>query len=266
MANPMRCIAPRAAAVLAAASLAVLLSGCATGPVPIDRSVHAVSQDSRVRYVVLHYTALSAAESLHVLSTQDVSVHYLITDSNPPHVYQLVPETRRAWHAGASSWYGEISLNNSSVGIEIVNLGDSAGAWRPYTPAQIKTLILLLRDIVRRNGIEPQNIVGHSDIAPQRKVDPGPLFPWHLLAQQGLGRWYDETTETAALAQLQAEPLPDVAWFQQQLQRLGYNCPQDGQFTPATRRVIAAFQMHYRPSNYDGVPDAETAAIMMAMK
>lgn len=266
----MRCLplraASRAAAVLAAAGLALLLSGCATGPVPIDRSVRAVSQDSRVRYVVLHYTALPAAESLHVLATEGVSVHYLITDSSPPHVYQLVPETRRAWHAGDSSWYGEISINNSSVGIEIVNLGNTTGAWQPYTQGQIQTLILLLRDIVQRNGIEPQNIVGHSDIAPQRKVDPGPLFPWRLLARQGLGRWYDEAAETAALAQLQSGPLPDVAWFQQQLQRLGYDCPQDGQFTPATRRVIAAFQMHYRPSNYDGVPDAETATIMMAMK
>ncbi len=266
----MRYIAPRAvaraAAALAAAGLALLLSGCATGPVPIDRSVHAVSQDSRVRYVVLHYTALPAAESLHVLSTQDVSAHYLITDANPPHVYQLVPETRRAWHAGDSSWYGEISLNDSSVGIEIVNLGNSTGTWQPFTPGQIKMLIPLLRDIVQRNGVEPQNIVAHSDIAPQRKLDPGPLFPWHLLARQGLGRWYDEAVETAALAQLQTGPLPEASWFQQQLHRLGYDCPQDGQMTPATRRVIAAFQMHYRPSNYDGMPDAQTAAIMMAMK
>jgi N-acetylmuramoyl-L-alanine amidase len=256
----------RAAAAWIAPALAVLLSGCATGPVPIDRSIHAVAQDSRVRYVVLHYTALPDAESLRVLSTQDVSAHYLITDDKPPHVYQLVPETRRAWHAGDSSWYGEIALNDSSVGIEIVNLGNSTGDWQPFTRGQIRTLIALLRDIVRRNGIEPQNIVGHSDIAPQRKVDPGPLFPWRLLAQHGLGRWYDEAAEAATLAQLQAGPLPGVAWFQQQLQRLGYDCPQDGLLTPATQRVIAAFQMHYRPSNYDGMPDAQTAAIMMTMK
>ncbi|HEX7750702.1 MAG TPA: N-acetylmuramoyl-L-alanine amidase, partial [Bordetella sp.] len=154
----------------------------------------------------------------------------------------------------------------SSVGIEIVNLGNSTGTWQPFTPGQIKMLIPLLRDIVQRNGVEPQNIVAHSDIAPQRKLDPGPLFPWHLLARQGLGRWYDEAVETAALAQLQTGPLPEASWFQQQLHRLGYDCPQDGQMTPATRRVIAAFQMHYRPSNYDGMPDAQTAAIMMAMK
>ncbi len=249
-----------------AACLAATLSGCATGPVPIDHSIHAVAQDSRVRYVVLHYTALPAAESLRVLSTQDVSAHYLITDSKPPHVYQLVPETRRAWHAGDSSWYGEIALNDSSVGIEIVNLGNSTGTWQPFTRGQIRTLIPLLRDIVQRNAIEPQNIVAHSDVAPQRKVDPGPLFPWRLLAQQGLGRWYDEAAETATRVQLQAGPLPGVAWFQQQLRRLGYDCPQDGLLTPATRRVIAAFQMHYRPSNYDGEPDAQTAAIMMTMK
>lgn len=247
-------------------ALAGLLAGCASGPVPIDDSVQAVGQDSRVRYVVLHYTDLSAAASLRVLSTQEVSAHYLITDADPPHVYRLVPETRNAWHAGTSSWYGEIALNNTSIGIEIVNMGNSGGKWQPYTQGQIDTLTLLLRDIVDRHGIQPQNIVAHSDIAPQRKIDPGPLFPWRALAQNGLGRWYDETAEAAQLAQLQTQPLPDVAWFQEQLQRLGYESPQDGQLTPATRRVIAAFQMHYRPSNYDGTPDAETAAIMMSMK
>ncbi|HEY0296023.1 MAG TPA: N-acetylmuramoyl-L-alanine amidase [Bordetella sp.] len=247
-------------------ALAGLLAGCATGPVPIDDSIRAVGQDSRVRYVVLHYTDLPADASLRVLSQQQVSVHYLITDANPPHVYRLVPETRNAWHAGASSWYGEIELNNTSIGIEIVNLANSAGAWQPYTQGQIDTLLPLLRDIVQRHGIAPQNIVGHSDIAPQRKIDPGPLFPWRLLAQNGLGRWYDEAAQAAQLARLQNEPLPDVSWFQQQLQRLGYECPQDGQLTPATRRVIAAFQMHYRPSRYDGTPDAETAAIMIALK
>lgn len=247
-------------------ALASLLSGCATGPVRIDDSIKAAGQDSRVRYVVLHYTDLPAAASLRVLSTQEVSAHYLITDADPPHVYRLVPETRNAWHAGTSSWYGEIALNNTSIGIEIVNMGNTGGSWQPFTQGQIDTLTLLLRDIVQRHGIEPQNIVAHSDIAPQRKIDPGPRFPWRQLAQNGLGRWYDETAKAAQLAQLQTQPLPAVAWFQQQLQRLGYESPQDGQLTPATRRVIAAFQMHYRPSNCDGTPDAETAAIMMAMK
>jgi len=247
-------------------ALASLLAGCASGPVPIDDSVQAAGQDSRVRYVVLHYTDLPAAASLRVLSTQEVSAHYLITDADPPHVYRLVPETRNAWHAGTSSWHGEIALNNTSIGIEIVNMGNSGGKWQPFKQSQIDTLTLLLRDIVDRHGIQPQNIVAHSDIAPQRKIDPGPLFPWRQLAQNGLGRWYDETAEAAQLAQLQTQPLPDVAWFQRQLQRLGYESPQDGQLTPATRRVIAAFQMHYRPSNYNGTPDAETAAIMMSMK
>ena len=259
--------ARRALPAIALAGLAAMLAGCATkvGPITVDDSVQATGQSSRVRYLVLHYTGLPADSSLRVLSQQEVSAHYLVTDTTPPHVYQLVPESRSAWHTGVSYWYGQISLNATSIGIEIVNSGNEHGDWQPYTQAQIDTVIALVRDVAQRHGIEPRNIVGHSDIAPQRKIDPGPSFPWHELAQAGLGRWYDEAGAAAQLARLQNEPLPDVAWFQQQLQRLGYECPQDGELTPATRRVIAAFQMHYRPARYDGEPDAETAAIMLAM-
>jgi len=258
-----------AAGLLAAAALA----GCATGPagLHIDDSIQAVSQSSRVRYVVLHYTSTPADRSLQLLSRGAVSAHYLISDDPGAHVYRLVPETRSAWHAGASAWYGQISLNATSIGVEIVNAGASPGPdgtrlWQAYTPAQLHALTLLLRDIIRRHGIEPQNVVGHSDVAPQRKVDPGPLFPWRALAQAGIGRWYDEAAAAAHLGRLQGQPLPDMLWFQQQLQRLGYDTPQHGQLDRATRNVLAAFQMHYRPDRYDGEPDAQTAAIMLAMQ
>ncbi|MGE8641399.1 MAG: N-acetylmuramoyl-L-alanine amidase, partial [Achromobacter sp.] len=156
------------------------------------------------------------------------------------------------------------------IGIEVVNPGwtdgpDGKPLWHPYNERQVRALAILLRDIIQRHGIVPENVVGHSDIAPQRKVDPGPLFPWKALAAAGIGRWYDEAGATGHLARLQTEGVPDVAWFQKQLLRLGYACPQDGTLDRATINTLAAFQMHYRPALHDGQPDAETAAIMLAM-
>lgn len=269
-----------------AAPIACLLAlaGCAArGPagLDLDTSITAVSQSSRVRAVVLHYTSTGNENSLKILSERKVSAHYLITDTPRPRVYRLVDETRAAWHAGISAWYDQSTMNSTSIGIELVNPGWTNGEgnwtrgghgdtdsrhWAPYSDAQIETLIVLLRDIVARHGIAPENIVGHSDIAPQRKVDPGPLFPWQRLAQAGLGRWYDEAGAAAHLARLQTEGVPDIAWFQGQLARLGYATPQSGVLDTATRNVLAAFQMHYRPARHDGQPDAETAAIMLALR
>lgn len=257
-------------------SLALLasavLAGCATrGPagLDLDTSVTAVSQASRVRSIVLHYTTLDDAQSMQQLSKGKVSAHYLVTESGK--TYRLVDENRAAWHAGSSSWYGNIAMNSTSIGIEIVNAGWTSGPdgkplWHPYNERQLRALSILLPDIIQRHGITPENIVGHSDIAPQRKVDPGPLFPWKTLAAKGIGRWYDETGAARHLVRLQAEGLPNIAWFQQQLQRLGYACPQNGALDKATINVLAAFQMHYRPALHDGQPDAETAAIMLAMQ
>lgn len=258
--------------VLALVLLLSMLAGCATRDptgLDIDTSIQAVSHGSRVRHVVLHYTSTTQERSLKLLSQGGVSSHYLITDASTPRIYRLVSENRSAWHAGPSGWYGQPSINATSIGVEIVNDGWTDGAagrqWQPYAPAQIHALIPLLRNIIERHGIEPQNVVGHSDVAPQRKVDPGPLFPWRELAQAGIGRWYDEAGAAAHLARLQGQPLPEVLWFQQQLKRLGYECPQDGLLERPTRNVLAAFQMHYRPALHDGTPDAETAAIMLAM-
>ncbi|SAI73625.1 hydrolase [Bordetella ansorpii] len=265
---------PRLHPLLSCCPTLLLLAGCATqAPSPpgldIDTSIQAVSHGSRVRHVVLHYTSTTREHSLQLLSRGGVSSHYLITDDSKPHIYRLVPEDRSAWHAGPSGWYGQPSINATSIGIEIVNAGwtDGPGGrqWQPYAPAQVRSLITLLQDIVKRHGIEPRNVVGHSDVTPQRKVDPGPLFPWRELAQAGIGRWYDDGGKAAHLARLQTQPLPDVLWFQQQLKRLGYDCPQDGRLEQPTRNVLAAFQMHYRPAVHDGTPDTETAAIMLAM-
>lgn len=254
-------------------SACALLAGCAQpGPkgVNLDTSVTSVSQSSRVKYVVLHYTTADNARSLDLLSKRNVSANYLITDETRPRTYRLVDENRAAWHAGESAWYAQTALNSTSIGIELVNPGwtpDAQGnpQWHAFNEAQIRTLTALLRDIVSRHNIQPENIVGHSDVAPQRKVDPGPLFPWKQLAQSGLGRWYDEAGAANHLRRLEAEGTPDITWFQQQLLRLGYACPQSGQLDRTTTNSLAAFQMHYRPTRHDGLPDAETAAIMLAM-
>src|SRR5690554_1037644 len=252
---------------LAVATL-MFLAACA-GPGPkellIDRSINAKSQDSRVEMVVLHYTATTNEASLKILSEQNVSSHYLITDAPRPVVYQLVDENRRAWHAGASQWYGRTDNNAASIGIEIVNPGGNGTSWSPYTDAQIDTVITLLHDIVGRHQIKPHNIVGHSDIAPQRKVDPGPLFPWKRLADAGLGRWYSEALKQKYEQEFLQNGLPDIAWVQSELIRAGYAVETHGILDKATRNVVAAFQMHYRPARYDGIPDAETMAILKAL-
>ncbi|WP_269845308.1 N-acetylmuramoyl-L-alanine amidase [Candidimonas nitroreducens] len=259
----------RALRGLAAAGLAALLAACGTVHQPalrIDHSIQAKSQDSRVSVIVLHYTVAGNAAALDILSRGNVSSHYLITDAPTPHVYQLVDENRRAWHAGVSSWYGRSDLNASSIGIEIVNrgpLGD--GRWAPYSRAQIATLTTLLHGIIRRHQIKPFNIVGHSDIAPQRKTDPGPAFPWAQLARAGIGRWYDADQARQYRLRFEQEGLPPIDWVQRQLRRVGYDVPDSGRLDPATRRVIAAFQMHYRPADYSGEPDAETLGILQAL-
>lgn len=272
--SPRRSFSRLHAGLLWAAAV-LALAGCA-GPqaVPtsldIDDSIKAVSHDSRVRYIVLHYTSTDTKESLKLLAQGRVSTHYLITDDARPRVYRLVEETQSAWHAGESRWYNQVSLNPVSIGIELVNIGRTDLAhgqvsWEPYSKSQIQTLILLLKDLTKRYGIRAENVVGHSDIAPQRKTDPGPLFPWKQLAEAGIGRWYNEAQAATNWVTLQRQGTPDVAWFQERLAKLGYACPQHGQLDRETQNVLSAFQMHYRPSNYNGKPDAETGAIIMAL-
>jgi N-acetylmuramoyl-L-alanine amidase len=136
--------------------------------------------------------------------------------------------------------------------------------WYPYSEAQVQALIALLKDITRRNEINPANIIGHSDIAPNRKLDPGPLFPWKRLAQAGLGVWPDERAVALQQAAYAAQ-LPSASWFQAELARLGYPTPRTGEWDVATHQVLAAFQMRYRPTRFDGAPDAQSAAILQVL-
>jgi N-acetylmuramoyl-L-alanine amidase len=227
-----------------------------------------VSQDSRVQFLVIHYTQEDFEKSMKILARGAVSVHYLVSDEFPPRIYRLVDESRRAYHAGLSAWQGQGPLNAMSIGIEIVHSGlqegPDGGRFVPYREDQIEVLIPLVKDIVARHAIRPDRVVGHSDIAPQRKVDPGPLFPWQRLADEGLIRWPDPL-RVAAYRSVFEQQLPDVSWFQAALAAHGYEVPRSGELDPATRRVVAAFQMRYRPALHDGQPDAQTAALLRAM-
>jgi len=241
---------------------AALLSGC-TG-LPIDTTYTARYQESRAQVLVIHYTHQDFPTALKTLTEQRVSSHYLVRD-DPPTIFRLVDENRAAWHAGVSSWRGRTLLNAASIGIEIVYIGqgdDPAGpAWNEYPPAQVDAVVKLVKDIVERHKIAPENVVGHGEIAPQRKIDPGPRFPWKRLAQEGLALWPNEAEVERRRPALEVQ-LPDVLWFQDRLAKHGYAVGQSGVLDAATRRVVMNFQMRYRPARYDGTPDAETAAIL----
>lgn len=268
---------PRRRALLGQAAglaLAAPLAGCASSA-PSSRSAainsqhRAQGQDSRALFLVLHFTSEPFEASLRILTRQAVSAHYLLSDEAPPVVYQLVPEQQRAWHAGDSAWGGHSQLNASSIGVEIVNpgaltLASGERVFAPYPAAQIDRLIPLLQDIVQRHQIRPDRVLGHSDIAPQRKLDPGPAFPWQRLAVAGLLRWPDPAQVAALLPGYAAAP-PSVAWLQQVLAHIGYSVPASGLLDPATQRVVAAFQMKYRPARFDGQPDAQTAALLHSL-
>jgi N-acetylmuramoyl-L-alanine amidase len=252
---------------LAATLLIALLAGCATGP-QYDKTYTAKGQSSRARFLVLHYTVGDRASSLKTLTEQQVSAHYMVTDDPKPVIYNLVDENNAAWHAGNSSWKNYTQLNNSSIGIEIVNSGwkdtPNGRVYAPFPQSQIDAIIPLVRDIVTRHHITPENVLGHSDIAPLRKQDPGPMFPWKQFADAGLVVWPD-AARVALVTPIFQTQLPDVAWYQKKLATWGYGLVQSGNLDEQTRTVLSAFQMKYRPANIDGMPDAETAALLEAL-
>ena len=239
-----------------------LLAGCATPY--IDRSYTSIGQDSRAQFLILHYTHVDFPTSLKLLTEGQVSSHYLV-NNNPPTIYRLVDENRRAYHAGVSYWKGATQLNASSIGIEIVNRGydDSPAGriWYDYPQDQIDAVIALVRKIVKDHDIKPERILGHSDIAPGRKVDPGPRFPWKQLADAGLILW-PNANMVAEKQAVFAQQLPDVLWFQQKLGVHGFAVPLNGELDKQTQDTMSAFQMKYRQARFDGIPDAETAALL----
>lgn len=193
-----------------------------------------------VDMLVLHYTDMESAEASAARlcdPAAKVSAHYLIDEDGT--VFALVPEERRAWHAGVSFWRGETAINARSIGIELQNPGHSLG-YRAFPDAQIAALTELCRGILGRHPIPPRNVVGHSDVAPDRKIDPGELFPWERLAKSGIGIW-------PAPAFAKAADLPGL------LAEIGYN--------PDAEKAAAAFQRRFRTARIDNIGDDETASL-----
>ena len=203
-----------------------------------------------ISMLVLHYTGMPyAASAIEWMTSPEskVSAHYCVTEDGQ--VIRMVDETKRAWHAGLSYWRGITDVNSASIGIEIVNPGHEWG-YRPFPEEQIEALIPLVHDIVRRHGITRGNIVGHSDVAPARKQDPGELFPWHRLARLRL-----------ALPR-PTKNLLDPQWsdsgFLLALERFGYDITD-----PVA--AVRAFQRRYRPEMIDGIIDGECRSILLAL-
>ena len=238
------------------------------GTVKVDASSYnSQGQDYRQKFIILHYTAGNRDSSLKTLTENEVSAHYLVSDDKSEPVYSLVDENKRAWHAGVSDWKGRNNLNDTSIGIEIVNGGDVSGTFVPYKDFQIKEVAVLVKYLADKYEIPATNILGHSDIAPQRKSDPGPLFPWReLYTQYNIGMWYDNETknnyEREYETKLSMTPVSDV---QRELNKFGYGISITGSWDKQTKNVIKAFQHHFRPSNYNGEMDVETFAILKAL-
>jgi N-acetylmuramoyl-L-alanine amidase len=207
--------------------------------------------------LILHYTGMqSATAAIERLCdpAAQVSAHYVIDEDGT--VLRLVDEAQRAWHAGVSSWQGRDDVNSFSVGIELVNPGHEWG-YRAFPPAQLAACTALTRDIVRRHAIPRARVLGHSDVAPTRKQDPGELFDWAALARHGVGLWPpSDLPDDDAGSLARGMPGPAVAAMQAALARYGYGCPTGGEFDDATAAAVTAFQRHFRPTRVDGRFDA----------
>ncbi len=210
--------------------------------------------------IVLHYTGCPSGESalLWMTSPQSqVSAHYFVDEDGE--VVQLVAEERRAWHAGLSCWQGETDINSRAIGIEIQNPGHLEDPPPPYPETQIAAVIALVEDIMRRHAIAPWKVVGHSDVAPERKADPGEHFPWQRLAEAGLCLHVPPSPlDLPGETLMPDESGPAVFALQCDLAALGYGIAKTGHFDSRTEAVVRAFQRRFRPACIDGLADPST--------
>ncbi|MBC6980564.1 N-acetylmuramoyl-L-alanine amidase [Caulobacter sp. 17J80-11] len=214
--------------------------------------------------VVLHYTGMrSGQEAIDRLRdpAAKVSAHYVVEEDG--RIFRLVPEERRAWHAGKSFWKGETDCNAASIGVEIVNPGHEFG-YRAFPDAQIEAVIRLLDEIRIRWTVPDCRILGHSDVAPSRKEDPGELFPWKRLAGAGHGLWFEPAPAPGPALKVGDNGVGVFA-LQAGLHRLGYEPLPSGEYDQETATVVTAFQRHWRPDRVDGVADGETRARLMGL-
>ncbi len=216
------------------------------------------ARDARIDILLLHYTGMQTAEeALARLTDKEakVSSHYFVHEDG--RIEQLVPEARRAWHAGISSWKGATDINARSIGIEIVNPGHEFG-YRDFPDAQIDAVIALCRDILSRRTIRRERVLAHSDVAPTRKNDPGEKFPWARLAAAGVGHWVEPAPIVGGRTLSANDRGAEVEQLQKQLARFGYDSKVTRFYDDNTRSVVTAFQRHFRPERVDGLADPST--------
>lgn len=238
---------------------------------------YASREGQAVSLLVLHYTdmpTMEAARNILCDPAAKVSSHYLVDEDGA--IYQLVEEQNIAWHAGISGWRGFKNVNPISIGIEIANPGHRCG-YRAFPPLQMQAVAELCRDIIARHRIEPRNVVGHSDIAPDRKKDPGELFDWPMLAKSGVGLWPEvsESDIATTLALRREWRLPDILaqsdnhngvhLLREDLAKYGYSIESSDIFDELTTKVVTAFQRHFRPRSLTGKWDAHCATLLAAL-
>lgn len=217
-----------------------------------------------VDFVVLHYTGMQSAEGALARLTDPaakVSAHYVIGEEG--RVYRLVAEEKRAWHAGVAYWRGVRDVNTRSLGIELVNPGHEFG-YRAFPDPQIEALVALLDDIATRHPFSPAGVIGHSDVAPQRKEDPGELFPWARLAAAGYGLWPNDDFQISPHAPELRPGMRGAAVLELKiaLDRIGYGVEGSDVYDGMTEAVVRAFQRHFRSQLIDGISDPETTSLV----
>jgi N-acetylmuramoyl-L-alanine amidase len=215
--------------------------------------------------IVLHYTGMADVEGALARLCKagtEVSAHYVVLEDG--RILQCVPESKRAWHAGVASWAGEEDVNSCSIGIEIVNRGHDWG-YPDFPLRQVAAVIALCRGIILRREVPGHRILGHSDVAPARKKDPGEKFPWHALANSGVGHFVPPAPIVRGEALKLGTIGDDVSALQQALADYGYAIAVNGRYDGPTQLVVSAFQRHFRPQRVDGVADASTLATLQAL-
>jgi N-acetylmuramoyl-L-alanine amidase len=226
------------------------------------------NQDERLLVadiVLLHYTGMActaAAVERLCDPAAKVSSHYVVEEDG--NILQLVPEERRAWHAGRSSWEGVSDINSRSIGIEIANPGHSFG-YPDFPQAQIAAVIALCRDIVARHSIRADRVLAHSDVAPQRKLDPGEKFPWGQLHRAGVGAWVAPPPPRCGAVLALGDRGLEVFELQAALRDYGYGIEATGVYDELTQAVVVAFQRHFRPNWVDGRADASMSESLGAL-
>lgn len=260
--------------------LVLLLSSCTSNNYSIDnKKFSSKGQNERIKYIIIHYTATTDEVSVRALTKGNVSSHYLITSKDEEPIYNLVSLDKRAWHAGLSEFGDRRNLNDTSIGIEIVNLGIKSydetekkyGFFIPedkyieFEEGQIKKLAFLLKELIKKYNIKPKDILGHSDIAPTRKIDPGAKFPWERLYKEyGIGAWYDEKDKIFFMNEKLYLVTP-ISEIKKDLRKYGYKINNTDEWDEESRRVVYSFQAHFNSKNLSGMMDLETFAILKAL-